>query len=212
MPRRSKVILIDDDLAVLDALREMVLSLELDAECFSSSIHCLDTADFSKARCLVSDYKMPRMCGLGLLAELRRRHIYVPVILVTGYGDMPLAVNAMKLGAMTCLEKPLNPLEFAAAIEGAHEESDGERQGLSVAEARAVLAKLTECEQQVLRGIAAGLTNLEIAARLELSPRTIQFRRSDIKRKLEVRTRADMARWLQVLALSPDFMSPAKLP
>jgi two-component system, LuxR family, response regulator FixJ len=212
MSRRSKVILIDDDLAVLDALREMVLSLDLDAECFSSSTHCLDTANFSEASCLVSDYKMPRMCGLGLLAKLRRRHIYVPVILVTGYGDMPLAVNAMKLGAMTCLEKPLDPLEFAAAIEGAQAKSDGKPQGLSVTEAQAALAQLTECEQQVLRGIAAGLTNLEIAARLDLSPRTIQFRRSDIKRKLEVRSRADMARLLQALALTPDFMSPAKLP
>lgn len=187
---------------MLDALKQTVTMLGKRAECYLSPQAFLQEANLAKGMCLVSDLKMPEMSGLQLFEAVRQLNRQLPLILITGFGDVPSAVQAMKLGAITCLEKPFHAADFLSALETAVARklacspSEVERERL-----RTLLEQLSVTERAVFHGIARGQTNSEIAARLDISARTVQFRRSDVKRKLGIRSRADLLGVLNLFAL-----------
>ncbi|MGE0579453.1 MAG: response regulator transcription factor, partial [Reyranella sp.] len=133
----------------------------------------------------VSDVQMPGLDGLGLLRHLRATHgASLPLVLITGHGDIPLAVEAMKAGAVDFLEKPFEPDRILAAVEAAYRVQSNAVDEMTRAEAaRAQLARLTPREAEVFEGLIAGNSNKEIAAKLGLSPRTVEFHRAHIMDK-----------------------------
>lgn len=209
MPDAKTIFIVDDDAGMLDALSQTVAMMGERAECYTSPREFLAKADMTRGSCLVSDLKLPEMSGIQLFEEVRRLHRSLPLILVTGFGDIPTAVKAMKLGAITCLEKPFRPEEFISAIESAVATDVGPSQGTPDRKVlKALLRELNTSEYEVFRRIARGMSNREIAAELDVSIRTVQFRRSEIKQKLAIRTRADLLEVLNAFAVLESEAEP----
>ena len=194
MPSGVLIFVVDDDDAARRSLRALLEFSGYRVNAYSSAEACLDDAP-SSGKCLITDVRMPGMDGLGLQSELTRRGITVPVILITGHGDVALAVNGMKAGALDFVEKPfeaavlLNSVERALAFSMQAESS-------SAAESSALkqLALLTRREREVFNKIVAGLSNKVAAYELGISPRTIEIYRCHIMKKMNARSLADLTR------------------
>lgn len=194
MPSRSLIFVVDDDDAARQSLRALLEFSGYRVNAYSSAEACLDDTP-SSGKCLITDVRMPGMDGLELQSELTRRGIPIPVILITGHGDVALAVNGMKAGALDFVEKPfeaavlLNSVERALAV-GMHAES------ASAAESSALekLALLTRRERDVFNKIVAGLSNKVAAYELGISSRTIEIHRGHIMKKMNARSLADLTR------------------
>lgn len=194
------VALIDDDEAVLDSLRMALAKRGVDVACFASAKEFLARFDALAPRCIVSDVRMPGMSGLDLQRELVRRGVSVPLILITGHGDIAMAVESVKLGAFDFLEKPFDDHKLADSIRAAIARGTVEatRQGeRAVFAARA--AELSQRQRQVMRLVAKGLSNKEIAQRLEISPRTVENYRSWVMEKMGAGNLAELVRMVVLL-------------
>jgi FixJ family two-component response regulator len=189
------VYIVDDDPAVLDSLSVMVAAMGLQPVCHRGAHGFLLEFDPRAPGCLVLDLRLPRMSGMELLEQLAGRGNSLPVIMITGHGDVTSAVQAMKLGVVDFLEKPYSPQQLREAIRQAIE-LDAERRAAKSpqTQARKSLGGLTPDEREVADLIAMGHTNREIASQLDISVRTVQFRRAGIMEKLDVRTRAELVR------------------
>lgn len=152
--------------------------------------------------CIISDVRLPGMDGLGLLTELRARGLDTPVVIVTGHGDIPLAVRAMRMGASDFVEKPMAPERLEAAVLTAiKQQRAATSQAEEVAAAQAKLGKLTARQSEVLDLIAQGMTSKEIAVELQMSNRTVEVHRASLMERLEVNSLADLLR----IRLLADF-------
>tara|TARA_R110002124_G_scaffold69697_5_gene187205 strand:- start:2116 stop:2727 length:612 start_codon:yes stop_codon:yes gene_type:complete len=186
-PHDPVVYVIDDDEPMRRSLVLLLSSAGYRVQTYEGPAAFLDGASVLEPGCVVTDMRMPQMSGLELMSELRAKGIPMPVILITGHGDVALAVEAMKRGAVDFLEKPFEPATLIAAIQ---KTIDNARVRFDLLAdnrtARAALLTLSSREKDVLRGLVAGHTNKMIARELGISDRTVEEYRAKVKSKLGV--------------------------
>jgi two-component system, LuxR family, response regulator FixJ len=201
------IALIDDDEAVLDSLRMLLHNRGWAVECFTSAGDFLARFESMALTCIVSDVRMPGLSGLDLQQELVNRRNSVPLILITGHGDIAMAVAAVKAGAFDFIEKPLDD---DALMESIGRASDGAEQHQKVqarvAEIATRAAGLSPRQRQVMELVARGLSNKEIALQLGISPRTVDNYRAWVMEKMEAATLADLVRMVVQLEFSKAAM------
>lgn len=187
--------IVDDDEAIRRSVAFMLKTSGYRVNSWPSGTAFLKDVKQVEPGCILLDVRMPEMDGLEVQAELAQRGIALPVVIVTGHGDIAIAVRAMKAGAVDFIEKPFHKEALLAAIELALERlaSIGDR-AARAAEARTILAALTARERQVLEGLAQGLPNKAIAFDLGISPRTVEVHRANLMAKLEVHSLSDALR------------------
>lgn len=192
----EKVILIvDDDPAVRDSLGALLESSGFEVRAFDSAQALLAAPDLSGGACVIADIRMPDMDGLALQEELTRRQLGLPVIIVTGHGDVPLAVRAMKAGAVDFIEKPFDEQLMLASIGRALALSNQTRDQASLTQAaESRLAMLTGRERQVLEHLVAGRSNKVIAYELDISPRTVEIHRAHLMEKMQAKSLSELVR------------------
>ncbi|MDO8840491.1 MAG: response regulator FixJ [Parvibaculum sp.] len=189
------VFVVDDDDAVRESLRALLEAAAFLVDDFGSAAAFLDAYKPPRPGCLVADIRMPDMDGLGLQEELVRRHIELPVIVITGHGDVPLAVRAMKAGAIDFIEKPFDDRLLLDSVERALESGrklKGHTDFSQAAKDR--VAGLTRRERQVLERIVAGQPNKVIAHELDISRRTVEVHRANLMEKMQARSLSDLVR------------------
>ncbi len=193
--------IVDDDALVLDALRLLYRSVGLDASCFSSPQQML-AASLPENVCLVTDLRMPGMSGIELFETLRERGHRVGAVVITGHGDVPQAVKAMKAGALDFLQKPFNEQDLLDATHRALRLLGTPRDAAEKASER--LALLTQRELEVLRLVVQGQPNKRIARTLDVSTRTVEAHRAHLMEKLQVKSLAELVR----LAVAGELADP----
>ena len=201
MEQRPTVFIVDDDASVRDAIRGVVRSIGLQAEVFESPREFLRHEPPSGPSCLILDVRLPGVSGLDFQQELSRSRIHIPIIFVTGFGDIPMTVRAMKAGAVEFLTKPFRDQDLLDAVQHALERDRATRQ--QVAEAATLqgrYARLTERERQVMRLVVAGRLNKEIAAELGLAEITVKVQRGQVMRKMQADSVTDLVRMADRLA------------
>jgi len=193
MNSKPTVFIVDDDPAINQTIKELVELIGLNASAYTSAHAFLQDFDRSGPGCLVLDIRMPGMSGLELQRQLVTSETNLPIIVVTGHGDVPMAVDAMKMGALDFLEKPFRTQELCESIQKAVH-SDVEQWRLREYQARAErkLQCLTPAEREVMEKVAAGKTNKVIAQELGLSIRAVEDRRARMMKKLAVKSRAEL--------------------
>jgi len=195
MPSDRLVHVIDDDEAVRGSVEFLLTTAGFAVAAYDSAAAFLHAVPESAAGCIVTDVRMPEVSGLELLARLKEHGIDLPVIVMTGHGDVPLAVEAMKLGAADFIEKPFDDDTLLASIERAFDR--GRDQGTRSAEDVEIqqrLASLSARERQVLDGLVAGQANKKIAFDLGISPRTVEVYRANVMTKMQAATLSDLVR------------------
>jgi two-component system response regulator FixJ len=198
------ILIVDDDADVRDSLRALLESAGFDVRDFDSAKAVLADATIAQGACLIADIRMPDMDGLTLQEELVNRKVGLPVIIVTGHGDVPLAVRAMRAGAVDFIEKPFDDELLLQSIKQAllfRKESRGQASLAQTAAAR--IALLTERERQVLECLVAGKANKVIAYELDISPRTVEIHRAHVMEKMQARSLSDVVRLALAAGLSP---------
>lgn len=204
MSEAGTVFIVDDDSAVLDALQQLFLSQGLSAEAFSNAEHYLQTVSPDRPGVLVVDVRMPGLSGLELLRQMRDAGRLRPCIVLSGHADIPIAVQAMQLGAQTFLEKPVSHRKLVEAVRAALDQ-EHRRQATAILQRTAedALRSLAPEEMQVLQKIVSGRTNAQAADSLDISLRTVQLRLSAIYRKLKVRSKSELIQWLRKVDKAP---------
>jgi two-component system response regulator FixJ len=186
---------IDDDDAARDSLAFLLRTAALNVRTYDSALAFLPAIQAQPQGCIVTDVRMPDMSGIDLLRRLRELNIDLPVIVITGHGDIPLAVEAMKSGAVEFLEKPFDDDVMLAAIRSALGRSrELDSRAAEKAEITQRLASLSQRERQVLDGLVAGLPNKTIAYDLGISPRTVEVYRANLMTKMEANSLSDLVR------------------
>jgi two-component system response regulator FixJ len=195
MPFESTVHVIDDDEALRDSLTFLLRTARLDVLSYPSATAFLEALPEANLSCVITDVRMPGMSGIDLLRRLRERKISVPVIVITGHGDIPLAVEAMRIGAIDFLEKPFDDEVLIASVKAALRQKEGEvkRHG-ERAEIDGRLAALSNRERDVLGGLVAGRANKQIAFDLGISPRTVEIYRANLMSKMQAGSLSDLVR------------------
>ncbi len=198
----ATVFVVDDDAAVRDALRALLMTEGLAVETFDSAETFLAHYHPSEQLgCLVLDVRMAGLSGLDLQKLLAERDVRLPIIFLTGHGDVPMSVRALKAGAMDFLEKPADPAVLLARVREAIEQDRRRRvTEAGTAALRSRYARLTPREREVLAQVIAGRTSKEIARALGISPRTVETHRSRIMEKLGAHSVLDLAAYGLVVA------------
>jgi FixJ family two-component response regulator len=187
--QEQTVFVVDDDAAVRDSIKELVESVNLQAEVHESALAFLDAFDPRRPGCLVLDVRMAEMGGLVLQDRLNMMQASIPVIVLTGHGDVPMAVQAMRNGAVDFIQKPYREQALLDSINAALTRDAAARRSTSAADDfEGRLASLTEREREVLDLVLSGSTSKEIARELVVSPRTVEAHRKNLLRKLEIGT------------------------
>jgi two-component system, LuxR family, response regulator FixJ len=196
MNAQSPVVhILDDDAGVREGLTMLLRSVGLRAEAFASSAEFLAGRDADAIGCLILDIRMPGESGLQLLERLPEANVDLPVVMLTGHGDMAACRRAFKGGAIEFLTKPVDEDALIEAVQAAIRSHIASRQRTAVTrEAQALLGKLTEREREVLGQIVDGLSNKQIARVLDLSPRTVETHRANLFEKLGVDSLAQLVR------------------
>jgi len=195
MPTKATVFLVDDDPEMLKAIARTVASAGWPVQTYLSGEAFLRAYDPTQAGCVVLDLRMPRVSGRRVQETLMARNAHIPLIFITGYGEVAVAVQAMKAGAMDFLEKPFSEQMLLSCIEHAMARDTQTRQVQARRTAFAArLAHLTRREREVLDLVLAGRLNKEIALRLAISQRTVELHRGRIMQKLHAESAVDLAR------------------
>jgi FixJ family two-component response regulator len=202
-----RVFLIDDDDDVRQALQMLLQTVGFAVEAFPSALAFLERRDREPLGCIVADVRMPGLSGLQLLERLAAEGERMPVVVITGHGDVNACRRAFKGGAVDFLTKPVDEQILLEAIEAGFARLEAQRrEGAEAAEARALLTRLTQREREVLDMVARGWATKEIARALDLSPRTVETHRANLAEKLGTTSVAEMVRL--VLAGNPSPPSP----
>ncbi len=200
IPKKGTVYVVDDDEAVRDSLQWLLEGKEYRVRCFESAEAFLSRYDPREVACLLADIRMTGMSGLALQERLIERHSPLPIVFITGHGDVPMAVDSMKKGALDFIQKPFQEATLLELVERMLEHA---RLAFSTqqqtASREALLARLTSREAQVLERIVAGRLNKQIADDLGISIKTVEAHRANIMEKLAANTVADLLR----VALGP---------
>jgi two-component system response regulator DctR len=183
--QEQTVFVVDDDDAVRDSIKELVESVGLQAKGYDSALAFLDSFDPQCAGCLVLDVRMAGMSGLVLQERLNELEVLIPVIVLTGHGDVPMAVQAIGNGAVDFIQKPYREQALLDSINVAlARDAAASRSSVAADDSERRLATLTNREREVLGQILSGLTSKEIARELAVSPRTVDAHRKNLLRKL----------------------------
>jgi two-component system, LuxR family, response regulator FixJ len=187
--------IVDDDEAVRQSLAFLLSTAGVPVRVYDSATSFLDALPSLQTGCLITDVRMPDLTGIELLQRLKAKSIDLPVIVITGHGDIPLAVEAMKSGAVDFIEKPFAEEAILNAVEAA--KCTLEKRGRRSEEEAAVAARLrtlSERERQVLHGLVAGDANKTIAHALGISPRTVEVYRANLMTKMQAKSLSDLIR------------------
>jgi len=195
MEQKAKVYVIDDDAAMRDSLEFLLDSSGFDVTLFESAQHFLDALPGLAFGCIVSDVRMPGIDGIELLKHMKAAGSRFPILIMTGHGDVPLAVEAMKLGAVDFLEKPFEDERLTTMIESAARQAEpAAKTEAATQEIVARVASLSPRERQVMDGLTAGLSNKLIAREYDISPRTIEVYRANVMTKMSANSLSELVR------------------
>jgi FixJ family two-component response regulator len=198
------VFVIDDDASVRRALTNLFQSVGLKVEVFGSAPEMLHGRLPDVASCLVLDIRLPGLSGLDFQTELAKANVHIPIIFMTGHGDIPMTVRAMKGGAVDFLTKPFREQEMLDAVVAAIERDRRRRETDKIAaHLRTLHQTLTPREREVLPLVASGLMNKQVAAQLGLAEITVKLHRGHIMKKMEARSLADLVRMAEILGNKP---------
>jgi FixJ family two-component response regulator len=198
---RPIVYVIDDDPSMRAALEDLVGSIGLQVRAFASPQEFLESKQADSPGCLVLDIRLPGMSGLSFQKELVKAGLPLPVIFITGHGDIPMSVRAMKAGAVDFLTKPFHDQDLLDAIHAAIErDRDKRRETLHITELRKRYETLTERERHIMGFVVAGRPNKQIAAELDLSEMTVKVHRGQVMRKMKARSLPELVRMSDTLA------------
>jgi two-component system response regulator FixJ len=187
--------IVDDDESVRQSLAFLLSTAGMVVRLYESAAAFLEAPDNIQEGCLITDVRMPDMTGIELLHELKVRSISLPTIVITGHGDIPLAVEAMKCGAIDFIEKPFDEEAIIRAVQSAKERVDKRtRESEGEAALAAKLTSLSRRERQVLDGLVAGDLNKTIAHNLGISPRTVEVYRAHLMTKMQAKSLSDLVR------------------
>jgi two-component system response regulator FixJ len=203
---KAVVHVIDDDEASRQSLEFLLQTAKIDVQTHASATIFLDQLPNLSAGCVITDVRMPGLSGIDLLRRLRELHIPAPVIVMTGHGDVPLAVEAMKIGAADFFEKPFDDEALLASVRSALRQQEGEKKrGVERAEIDSRIAALSNRERDVLAGLVAGRANKQIAYDLGISPRTVEIYRANLMSKMQAASLSDLVR----MALVAGMLGPS---
>ena len=204
------VFVIDDDESVRTSLKSLFESIGLHVQLFASADAFLRSERPDVACCLVLDVRLPGLSGIEFQSELAKAGIDIPIIFLTGHGDIPMTVQAMKAGAIEFLTKPCRDQELLDAVRLAIERHRARRKdGQHKSILRDQFASLSPREKEVVALVTAGLLNKQIAAELKISEVTVKMHRGNIMRKMQARSLADLVRMADVLGLSRSKQAPS---
>ncbi len=190
---KQHIFFVDDEPKIREVVSETIEQLGVKVSCFASAADCLEQLGFQRCDLLITDVKMPEMDGMELLAKAKRLAPWMPILVITGYGDIPMAVTAIKAGAVDFIEKPLDKKSFLWKLKSILQQStfDDSYRG----------KPLTESEMIVLKLVITGKSNKEIAYLLHRSVRTIEVHRSHLMRKLDVDNVIDLVKRVAMMGL-----------
>lgn len=209
MPNEAIVHIVEDDEAVRDSLAFLLRSADIPADTYESAAAFLERFPEANVGCIVTDIRMPEISGIELLKQVKEIDPGIPVIVITGHGDVPLAVEAMKLGAVDFFEKPFDDDTLIAAIRMAIDNNHDRRQeDAKIAEFRTRIATLSAREREVLEGLVAGHPNKTIAYDLGISHRTVEVYRANLMTKMRAATLSDLVRMATLTNSQSDRSSP----
>jgi two-component system response regulator FixJ len=193
---------IDDDEALRESLVFLLRTARIDVESYASASAFLEAPPDPRLGCVITDVRMPGLSGIDLLRRLHELKISVPVIVISGHGDVPLAVEAMRAGAIDFLEKPFDDEVLLASVRSALEKRDGDsKRRAERAEIEARLAILSNRERDVLAGLVAGRANKQIAYDLGISPRTVEIYRANLMNKMQAGSLSDLVRMALIVGM-----------
>jgi FixJ family two-component response regulator len=196
------VVVVDDDPSMRSYLKRLFESVSLRVVTFTSAEEFLRVARADAPSCLVLDVQMPGLSGLDLQRELARADLLIPIIFITGHGDIPMSVQAMKAGAVEFLTKPFRNQELLDAVREGHvRDREARKRGAEVAELQRRYERLTPREREVFALVVEGLLNKQVAAQLGASERTIKAHRAAVVQKMEADSLADLVRMAERLGV-----------
>ncbi len=196
------VYVVDDDASVREALGNLFRSVGLRVEVFGSAPEFLQSKLPDVASCLILDIRLPRLSGLDFQVDLAKAGIHIPIIFMTGHGDIPMTVRAMKAGAVDFLTKPFRDQDMLDAVTAAIERDRNSRnQAKILSELRAHFGTLTAREREVMALVTAGLMNKQIAGEIGIAEITVKIHRGQIMRKMAAKSLADLVKMAQTLEI-----------
>ena len=209
MPASSVVHVIDDDDAARDSLSFLLRTAKIEVRTYETAPAFLAAIENQSLGCIITDVRMPEMTGIELLRRLRESGYDVPVIVITGHGDIPLAVEAMKFGAADFFEKPYDDELLVAAVRGALNRQEGANQRRAErSNLDGRLATLSKRERQVLEGLVAGKPNKIIAFDHDISPRTVEIYRANVMTKMQASSLSELVRMALIAGILSDGSGP----
>jgi FixJ family two-component response regulator len=199
---QSVVFVVDDDASMRDGMQRLLRSVGLQVEVFASAAEFLRSKLADVPCCLVLDVRLPGLSGLDFQTELAKANIQVPIIFMTGHGDIPMTVKAMKAGAVEFLPKPFRDQDMLDAVRLGLERDRARREGdLAIDDVRTKFATLTPREQEVMAFVTAGLMNKQIAAEMQLAEITVKLHRGNVMRKMGAGSLANLVRMADIVGI-----------
>jgi two-component system response regulator FixJ len=197
--------IIDDDEGLRESLAFLLRAAQLEVRSFDSAKTFLDALPDASVGCVITDIRMPDMSGIELLRRLKELKVGIPVIVITGHGDVALAVEAMKIGAADFFEKPFDDDLLVASVRAAlRQQEDLTKRGAERAEIEHRISTLSPREKDVLSGLIEGRANKQIAFDLGISPRTVEIYRANLMNKMQANSLSDLVR----MALLAEMLNP----
>ncbi|ADG10541.1 response regulator transcription factor [Caulobacter segnis] len=197
--------IVDDDAALREALDSLFRSVGLETRLFANAQAFLESGAAQEAGCLVLDVRLPGLSGLDFQEKLAAADVRMPIVLMTGHGDIPMSVRGMKAGAVDFLTKPFRDQDMLDAVASALQRDAASRaQQGDISDLRARFEGLSAREKQVMARVASGLMNKQVAHQLGLSEITVKIHRGNLMRKMEAKSLADLVRMAEALKLRPD--------
>jgi len=202
------VLVVDDDASMREALNDLFGSVGLNTLLFDSAPALLQSKLPDAPSCLVLDIRLPGVSGLDFQSQLVSSNINIPVVMMTGHGDIPMTVRAMKAGAIDFLTKPFRDQDMLDAVAQAIDRDRKRREkDKEMADVRALYDQLTPREREIMALVTSGLMNKQVAAEVGLSEITVKIHRGHVMRKMAVRSLADLVRLAELLDLNPGKIS-----
>jgi FixJ family two-component response regulator len=199
---QSIVVVIDDDAPLREALSSLFRSVGLQVRTFGSAQEFLQSGAPDGPSCLVLDVRLPGLSGLDFQAELARANIHIPIVFMTGYGDIPMTVRAMKAGAVEFLPKPFRDQDMLDAVQiGLEQDRTRRSRADDISKLKASFDALTPREQEIMGYVTAGLMNKQIAGELKVSEITVKVHRGNVMRKMNAKSLAELVRMADTLGV-----------